>query len=159
MLSYNSTGLNEAKIKWISDLIKATDASFVGIQEHFRKNNTTEDLFVQNFPGNKCYIVPGHREEGQTRGRPKGGLAQLVNNKLDLKVNLVNSDNFRIQAKVIKFPASRILWLNVYFPTDPLTVDFDETDLMKVLSDIENIMDSGILCYCLGKFIATPKPD
>ena len=28
------------------------------------------------------------------------------------------------------------------FSTDPLTVDFDKTDLMKVLSDIENIMDS-----------------
>ena len=109
-LSYNSTGLNEAKIKWIQDLIKTTDSSFIGIQEHFRKNKSTEDLFVQNFAGNQCYIVPGHRDEGQTRGRPKGGLAQLVNNRLDVKIKPVKCENFRIQAKVGEFPASNILW-------------------------------------------------
>ena len=141
-LSYNPTGLNEAKLMWIKDLIKTTDSSFVGIQEHFRKNKTTEDLFVQNFTGSKCYIVPGHRDEGQTRGRPKGGLAQLVNNRLDLKIKLVKCDNFRLQAKVIEFPATNLLWLNVYFPTDPLTVNFDETELMEVLGDIEKIMDN-----------------
>jgi hypothetical protein len=52
-LSYNSTGLNEAKIKWIQDLIKTTDSSFIGTQEHLRKNKSTEDLFVQNFAGHK----------------------------------------------------------------------------------------------------------
>ena len=141
-LSYNPTGLNEAKLMWIKDLIKTTDSSFVGIQEHFRKNKTTEDLFVQNFTGSKCYIVPGHRDEGQTRGRPKGGLAQLVNNRLDLKIKLVKCDNFRLQAKVIEFPATNLLWLNVYFPTDPLTVNFDETELMEVLGDIEKSLDN-----------------
>ena len=40
-LSYNSTGLNEAKLKWINDLMITTDASFTGIQEHFRKSNKT----------------------------------------------------------------------------------------------------------------------
>ena len=64
-LSYNSTGLNEAKIKWINDIVVATDASFIGIQEHFRKNKTTEDLFVKSFPTNYCNIKPGHRAAGQ----------------------------------------------------------------------------------------------
>ena len=141
-LSYNSTGLNEAKFKWIRDLIKTTDSSFIGIQEHFRKNKTTEDLFVNNFSGNKCYIVPGHRDEGQTRGRPKGGLAQLVSDKLDLKIKHVKEESFRIQGKVIEFPATKLLWLNVYFPTDPLTIEFEETELMEVLSDIEKIMNN-----------------
>ena len=60
-LSYNSTGINEAKFKWINDLIVTTNSSFIGIQEHFRKSKTTEDLFVKNFPYNKCSLKLGHR--------------------------------------------------------------------------------------------------
>ena len=33
------------------------------------------------------------------------------------------------------------MWINTYLPTDPQTVDFDERDLLDVLSEIESIMD------------------
>ena len=38
-LSYNSTGINDVKAKWIRDLYMTTDASFVGVQEHFKTVN------------------------------------------------------------------------------------------------------------------------
>ena len=35
-----------------------------------------------------------------------------------------------------------ILWINTYFPFDPQTAHFDDTELRKVISDIELMMDS-----------------
>ena len=35
-----------------------------------------------------------------------------------------------------------ILWINTYFPTDPQTANFDDTELRKVISDIELMMDT-----------------
>ena len=37
-ISYNSTGLNAAKITWINDLMTTVNAHFCGVQEHFKKN-------------------------------------------------------------------------------------------------------------------------
>ena len=108
-LSYNSTGLNEAKLQWINDLMITTDASFTGIQEHFRKSKTVEDLFVKNFPSNYCHIKPGHRSVGQENRCPKGGLAQLVRKNLDIKVKNLKSENFIIQAQILVFPTNRLL--------------------------------------------------
>ena len=85
-LSYNSTGLNDAKIKWINDLIETTNASCIGLQEHFRKSKTIEDMFVKSSPTNSCQVKPGHRAAGQESGRPKGGLAQLVRKNLNIKM-------------------------------------------------------------------------
>ena len=52
-LSYNSTGLSEIKIKWIRDLCFSTNASFIGIQEHFRKNKNIDNIFGSGFPERK----------------------------------------------------------------------------------------------------------
>ena len=141
-LSYNSTGLNEAKIKWINDLIVTTNASFIGIQEHFRKSKAVDDIFKLNFPTNNCYIKPGYRPAGQEKGRPRGGLGQLLNKKLDVKVNNLQTENFRIQAQLLNFPFSKLLWLNVYFPTDPQTIKFDDTELLETIRDIEKVLDN-----------------
>ena len=48
-VSYNSTGLNEVKIKWIRDLCFATSSSFVGIQEHFRKIRILTKFLLVDF--------------------------------------------------------------------------------------------------------------
>ena len=140
-LSYNSTGLSDAKIKWINDLLMTTNASFIELQEHYRKSKTIDDLFMKNFPTNKCNVKPGFRADGQLHGRPKGGLAQLINKKLSMKIKNINIDNFRIQAQVLEFPTSKLLWLNAYFPTDSQLVNFDDAELLNTLKDIEKVMD------------------
>ena len=43
--------------------------------------------------------------------------------------------------EVLNFPTSRILWINTYLPTDPQTLNFDESELIDVLNEVENIMD------------------
>ena len=139
-LSYNSTGMNTIKSRWIRDLSVVTDASFIQIQEHFKTTQNTDKFFAEQFPDYNG--LPGCRDKYQDRGRAKGGLAQLSKTKLDVKKNRVQCSNFRIQAQTLHFPAMTILWLNSYFPTDPQLINHDETDLETLLNDLENIMDS-----------------
>ena len=142
-LSYNSTGMNTLKSRWLRDLIKLTGASFVQIQEHFKCSKNIDKFFVDQFPEHSAYIVPAHREKYQDRGRAKGGIAQLSNSKLDVKKNRIKNSSFRIQAQVLNFPAVRILWINAYFPTDPQLLNYDQIELQKILNEVETIMDDS----------------
>ena len=76
-LSYNSTGLNTVKSKWIRDVMKLTKADFISIQEHFKKTKSIDKYFIDEFPNQSSFVVPGYRESGQDSGRPKGGIAML----------------------------------------------------------------------------------
>ena len=48
----------------------------------------------------------------------------------------------RIQAQVLNFSATRLLWLNAYLPTDPQTAVYDEAELLEVLAQIEAVLDT-----------------
>ena len=50
--------------------------------------------------------------------------------------------NFRVQAQILHLQHVSLLWINSYFPTDPQTPNFDDTELLKLLHEVENIMDS-----------------
>ena len=60
---------------------------------------------------------------------------------MDIKTRSIYIDNFKIQAQVLEFPSGKLLWLNTYFPTDPQLLNFDDTELLETLRDIEKIMD------------------
>ena len=60
---------------------------------------------------------------------------------MDIKVDRITTKNFRIQAQLMNFPTSRLLWMNTYFPTDPGGNNFDEAGLMEVLNEIEEVFD------------------
>ena len=141
-ISYNSTGLNTVKTKWIRDLVKMTEASYIQIQEHFKKNKTIDKFFSEQFPEHNPYVIPGHRERDQDQGRPMGGLAQLSKSNLEVKKNRIKCENFRIQAQVLNFPKVNILWINAYMPTDPQKINYDDTDLISILSDLEKIIET-----------------
>ena len=93
-LSYNSTGMNTVKSKWIRDLIKVTDSSFVQIQEHFKTNKSIDKFFSDQFPSYDGFIIPGHRAKDQDHGRASGGLAQLSKSSIDIRQTRVNCDNY-----------------------------------------------------------------
>ena len=141
-MSYNSTGSDSIKNSWIRDLISTFDISFASTQEHFKKTKTVDQYFKNAFPDNNCYVIPAYREPGQEKGRPKGGLLQLTSKSLKVKRNLIKTNNFRIQAQALDFPATRILWINAYFPCDPQAANFDSNELVTLLAELENILDS-----------------
>ena len=45
------------------------------------------------------------------------------------------------QAQVLNLNLSRLLWINTYLPTDPITQDFDEKELVEVLSEVESLLN------------------
>ena len=118
-MSYNSTGLNPAKIMWINDLMKTCDAQFFGLQEHFKKSQSLKKYFKTAFPKYESSIVPGHREDTRDTGRAQGGLAQLVSKELQVRRSVVMASSWRLQGQILHFGEYRLLWMNVYFPTDP----------------------------------------
>lgn len=104
---------------------------------------TLNYFFNDQFPEFDSYVLPGFRESDQDIGRPKAGSAQQsIKTKTILKQRL-KCDNFRIQGQILSLPFSKLLYLNVYCPTDPGTKDFDDLELLNVLHDLENIIENS----------------
>ena len=148
-LSYNSTGMNSIKAAWISDLLQVTNSHFIGIQEHLKRNKTVDKFFRDQFSDYNTYVVPAHRDQGQDSGRAKGGLAALSSRNLDIQCHRIKTNSFRLQAQTLEFPNVRILWINVYLPTDPQTQDNNTEELLSVLREIENVMDIANFDDCI----------
>ena len=89
-------------------------------------------------------MIPAVRAKDQDVGRPKGGLVQFSRKTIDVRKDRISTKSYRLQAQVLNFPKVRILWINSYFPNDPLTETFDDSDLLEVLSEIESIIDKTI---------------
>ena len=142
-MGYNSTGIDKQKCGWIRELCDVTSASYVSIQEHFRIAKTTDKYFSDQFDKFNTYVMPGHRAKGQDSGRPKAGLAQLSRKDLDIRRDRIVTKSYRIQAQILNFSNTRLLWLNTYWPTDPQNATLDDSELLEVLAEVETIMDNA----------------
>ena len=140
-LSYNSTGLDSVKTKWIRDIAKVTKCDFITLQEHFKKTKTIEKYFMDEFPDRSAFVIPGYRENSQDSGRPKGGIAMLSSKSKNVSKKRVKTNSFRVQAQVLTLFRTKLLWINCYMPTDPQTIQYNDEELLNVLTEIENIMD------------------
>ena len=153
-MSYNSTGLNSVKCKWIDELMETCDVSFCGIQEHFKKTRSLNSFFKTAFPGSIASVVPGHREEGRDTGRAQGGLAQLTSKKVEVRGEYLSSSTWRLQAQILHFGEYKLLWMNVYFPSDPQILNFNDAELLEVQLEVEKLLEAGGYddCICGGDF-------
>ena len=104
------------------------------------------------FPKYDSYVLPGVRSDGQDSGRAKGGLAQLSSQCVGVRKGRVSTSHWRLQAQILHCAGGyRLLWLNAYFPTDPQNQNYDETELLEVLTEIERVLDNaGYDNCCLG---------
>ena len=55
-------------------------------------------------------------------------------------VSKVPCSNFRLQATKFTFPSSSVLIINAYFPCDPQVEDFNDSELLTVLTDIQALI-------------------
>ena len=125
-MGYNSTGIDKQKC------MKNID--YLSIQEHFKISKNTDQYFSDKFNKFNSYVIPGYRAAGQDNGRPKAGLAQLSRKDLDIRKDRIVTKNFRLQAQILNFSTSRLLWLNAYLPNDPQNDTFDGSE--DQISDI-----------------------
>lgn len=148
-MSYNSTGLDPVKTDWIRNLIQTCKIDCFQLQEHFKTSKTIDSYFRKQFPLCDSFAAAGFREPFQDSGRAKGGLVQLVDKKLNIKKEKITSKSWRIQAQVLHIHDYKLVWLNCYFPTDPQTLQYDDSELLGVLGEIEYILDNNEFDDCL----------
>ena len=152
-LSYNSTGMNQVKSQWVQDLMDTCDASYCGIQEHFKKIKTVQKYFKSEFPKCDSLVQPAYREEGRDTGRAQGGLLQLsLKTMQGVRNEKLATESWRIQAQILHFGDWRLLWINFYFPNDPRIINFDEAELLVVQAQLRAVLDNGGYdgCICGG---------
>ena len=135
------------KTQWTRELLDTFKIDYLCFQEHFKKN--VGNFFPSNFPGYSAFVVPATRAENQDSGRPKGGLAQLNSTRFQTKVKRISTSSPRLQAQILEFPNISLLWINTYFPTDPQTQMFDDTELRDVLRELEEILDTAMYDHVL----------
>lgn len=141
-MSYNSTGLDSAKIKFSNDLCDEYEIDFLSLQEHFKFVNT-DKIYRRGFSDFNCYVKPGYRAPGQFQGRAKAGLAQLCRKEYSIKKVRVSTTGFRVQAQVLVLPNSRVLWLNTYLPPDPQLQNYDDAELQDVPAEVRAIFQTA----------------
>ena len=57
----------------------------------------------------------------------------------------VVTKSYRIQTQILNFESIKVLWLNTYLPTDPLTIgQYDNTELLSVLEEVDSIFADNI---------------
>ena len=154
--SYNSTGFNIAVQDYVETLLLFSD--IVCIQEHFlldskdRKHSNTNKLRSKLGSKHDMFIVPAVKNTSQvSRGRGSVGMVTLWERGLTKYVSKINCSNHRLQATKFSLPNVPILVLNCYFPCDPRTENFDETELLTLLADIRN---ATIKASCTNVFLA-----
>ena len=149
IMSYNSSGLDSVRVDWINDLTKTCDIDLLQVQEHFKATKSVDTFFKRQFYDYVSYVIPAHREVFQVTGRAKGGLAQLTGKKIDIRKERIKTTNWRLQAQILHFGNYKLMWINCYFPTDPQTIQYDNIELVTVLTEIENILDSNSYDDCV----------
>ena len=148
-LSYNSTGLDTVKVNWINDLIQTFDVDYLQIQEHFKSTKSVETFFKKQFSTCDSFVIPAYREPFQDSGRAKGGLSQLAAKNIDVVKERIKTKSWRLQAQILHIGELRVIWFNCYLPTDPQTINFDDSELVAVLTEIENILDNNHFDECI----------
>ena len=140
-MSYNSTGMNTMKAQWLCETLENLEVDYCTVQEHFKNTKTTDKFFRDKFSDYTSYVLPAYRAPGQDSGRCSGGITQLSRKCFNVRKDRVKSDSYRVQAQVLNFPGSSLLWINAYFPTDPGTMSgWDDTSLLACLSEIEKVI-------------------
>ena len=58
----------------------------------------------------------------------------------------MTSESRRLQAQLLTFPTSRVLWMNCYLPRDPQLQTFDDTELVSTQAEVESLVTANSTC-------------
>ena len=141
IISYNSRGFGSCK----QDFIKMFEAisgclTIICSQENFLLKNN-EYVAKQVLPEHHLVFKPATKEGFD--GRPKNGMFIAIPQCFKDNVVDVSPKSSRVQSVIITNDSVKTLLINTYFPTDPRKEDFDESELVILLSDIADIIDEN----------------
>ena len=137
--SYNSRGFNSTKQYVLKTLVSIAGDNFSIIcnQENFL-------LKANGYIADNClpdhHIFFNHALKKGLNGRPTNGMFIAVPKCMKESVEDVSPKSSRIQSLLIETMSDEILLINTHFPTDPSNDEFDETELLLTLSDINTVV-------------------
>ena len=151
VISYNSRGFSAMKKDYCQLLVSAnTVGNKIPIlcnQEKFVLRGNRYKI-NQSLPGFHCIINPAVKVS-HDKGRAKNGMFIAVPDSFKNMVEDVSPGYWRLQAMIIKNGNNRLLVINSYFPTDPLTIRFDDAELIEILEHVKKIIDDNIFSSVL----------
>ncbi len=123
IISYNSTGFNDDKLKYLND--QSLECDIILVQEHWLLSNNLKRIIngVVNFTG----IANSGMDEIQCilPGRPYGGCAILWNKEISQNKVQVKSLSKRVCCIMLTLHNNyKLLIICAYFPNDPGTVRY-----------------------------------
>ena len=148
--TYNSSGLNQQRIDFISDYLSQTSTDFLLVQETWLY---TSQLALLSDLHNEymAYGVCGMPERSAViGGRPFGGVAILWHQSLAASVKPLKSSCNRLCAVTVSLSRCKILLVNLYMPCDNYSRTLIDPDFQDVLDAtlclwIESDADSLII--------------
>ena len=149
LISFNSRGFSEHKAELCnflsSPFVNGNKIPILCNQEHFLLKANSYKI-RKALPGYLTLINPALKAT-HNKGRPKGGLFMAVPEIIKDKVDDVSPGFWRTQAMVLKLHSSRILIINSYFPTDPGTMVFNDSELFETLQSIHQVISNNQFHY------------
>ena len=145
LTSFNTRGFSDHKqdlCKFLlSPCVNGNKVPVLCNQEHFLLKANCYKI-KQALPGYLTIINPA-KKDTHDKGRPKGGMFMAVPDAIKNLVVDISPGFWRTQAIILKMNSSRILIINSYFPTDPGTIAFNDSDLLETLETIRKIINNN----------------
>ena len=93
-------------------------------------------------PGYHAIIKPAVKNN-LDNGRPRNGMFVAIPNSFKNIIEDVSPNFWRLQAVLIKCSNSSLLVINSYFPVDPRTNRFDDSELLEIFQHIRSILHNN----------------
>ena len=144
LVSYKSTGFNLQRGEFVCDLLQeiGRESCILALQEHFifEKNLAKIEKLLPN--DLIVYSIGSFKDcSNIKRGR---GLSFIWHRSFDHIISRIQvQKNDRIQCISVDLPGCKLLLVNVYFPQDSQTRNFDEQELQRCLASIQHILENS----------------
>ena len=140
IISYNSRGCGDNKREFMRNLTCLTGCqTFIFNQENFLLKSNGY-IIKKALPEHRVIFKPATKDG--LEGRPKGGMFVAVPLQFKDSVKEVPVVSTRIQCMIVTVGSCKLLLINCYLPNDPRT-DFDETELVVLLNEIETVISEN----------------
>jgi exonuclease III len=139
IVTYNSTGLGDAKLEYVRDMLDSLKGNILLLQETWLLPNNLEKLnnIHKDF---LSYGVSAIDNSVVLQGRPYGGLAILWHHSLGPCVKRVKTRNCRLCCIYLEFEQNNVLIMNVYMPVDSMSKTHVNMDYMDVCDEMELLL-------------------
>ena len=139
IVSFNSTGLNDMKVKYINQLLDQHKVDIIFLQETWLVPKNLQKLgeIHQDY---LYHGVSGINDKELLRGRPYGGTAILWHKSHSESIKKINLQSKRLCAVTFENENHKMLLINCYMPCDNFSKTHVQEDFLQICDDIELIM-------------------